>query len=468
MSRIFVIGLSHRTAPVDIREALSVDGEALQLQLKQAAELCGEALVLSTCNRYELYGRIADERALTRVEALIAARRPEAREHLYHLQGEAAVRHLFRVASSLDSMVLGEPQILGQVKQAYHAAQQAGTVGPVLSSVVPRAFQVAKRVRTDTAIGQSASSVASVAVALAGQVFGGLSGHPVLLVGAGKMAELCARHLREASADQFLVVNRTRSRAEDLAGRLSGTAHEWSELEALLGRAAVVLCSTGAREPVLRLELLQRVMKARRGRWLLLIDIAVPRDIDPKIAALENVYLYDIDALQAVVSDNLSERQREATAAEQIVEAEIMRLGAREREGDVVPLIRALRAHALGLAQAEVGRVLPRLGPLGDRERRLVEGLAEGIVNKLLHAPLTALKRSATGGDPASGRIGDLAEAVRRLWPLEQAASEAPALAGDGAPARADADGDSGPTSALSGAVRRALPQGAAKREPVS
>ena len=466
MSRLFVIGLSHRTAPVDIREALSVDGEALLLQLKQAAELCGEALVLSTCNRYELYGRIADERALSRVEALIAARRPEAREHLYHLHGEAAVRHLFRVASSLDSMVLGEPQILGQVKQAYHSAQQAGTVGPVLSSVVPRAFQVAKRVRTDTAIGQSASSVASVAVALAGQVFGGLSGHPVLLVGAGKMAELCARHLREASADQFLVVNRTRSRAEDLAGRLSGTAHDWSELEPLLGRAAVVLCSTGAREPVLRLELLQRVMKARRGRWLLLIDIAVPRDVDPKIAALENVYLYDIDALQAVVSGNLSERQREATAAEQIVEAEIMRLGAREREGDVVPLIRALRAHALGLAQAEVGRVLPRLGPLGDRERRLIEGLAEGIVNKLLHAPLTALKRSATEADPASARIADLAEAVRRLWPLEQAAAEAPALASDGAPARADAD--SGPTSALSGAVRRALPQGAAKREPVS
>lgn len=416
MSRLFVIGLSHRTAPVDIREALSVDGDALQQQLRQAAELCGEALVLSTCNRYELYGRVADPQALSRVEGLIAARRPEAREHLYHLHGEAAVRHLFRVASSLDSMVLGEPQILGQVKQAYHAAQQAGTVGPVLSNLVPRAFQVAKRIRTDTAIGQSASSVASVAVALAGQVFGKLQGHPVLLVGAGKMAELCARHLREASADQFLVVNRTRSRAEELASRLSGTAHDFSELEALLGRAAVVLCSTGAREPVLRLEMLQRVMKARRGRWLLLIDIAVPRDVDPKIAALENVYLYDIDALQAVVADNLSERQREAGAAEKIVEAELLRLSARERESDLAPLIRALRSHAQGLAQAELARVLPRLGPLGDRERRLVEGLADGIVNKLLHAPLTALKRSAA--DPDAG-AGDLAESVRRLWSLE-------------------------------------------------
>jgi glutamyl-tRNA reductase len=419
VSHLFVIGLSHRTAPVEIREALSIDGEALARQLKQAAELCGEALVLSTCNRYELYGRVSDERALGEIEALIAGKRPEARDHLYRHRGEAAVRHLFRVAASLDSMVLGEPQILGQVKQAFQAAQQAGTVGPVLSSLVPRAFQVAKRVRTDTAIGQSASSVASVAVGLAGQVFGKLAGHPVLLVGAGKMAELCARHLREASADQFLVVNRTRARAEELAGRLSGTAHDFGELESLLGRAAVVLCSTGAREPVLRLEMLQRVMKARRGRWLLLIDIAVPRDIEPAISELENVYLYDIDALQAVVTDNLSERQREAAAAEQIVEAELSRLVARQREGDVVPVIRALRAYAQGVAQAEVARVLPRLGPLGERERRLVEGLADGVINKLLHGPLTALKRGAAEADGASSAALDLAEAVRRLWRLE-------------------------------------------------
>jgi glutamyl-tRNA reductase len=419
VSKLFVIGLSHRTAPIEIREALSIDGEALKGQLQQAAALCGEALVLSTCNRYELYGRVADERVLGEVEALIAAKRPDAREHLYHHRGEAAVRHLFRVAASLDSMVLGEPQILGQVKQAFQAAQQAGTVGPVLGSLLPRAFQVAKRVRTDTAIGQSASSVASVAVSLAGQVFGKLQGHPVLLVGAGKMAELCARHLREASADQFLVVNRTRSRAEELAASLGGTAHDFGELEALLGRAAVVLCSTGAREPVLRLDMLQRVMKARRGRWLLLIDIAVPRDIEPAISELENVYLYDIDALQAVVTDNLSDRQREAVAAEQIVETELERLRARQREGDVVPVIRSLRAYAQGLAQAEVARVLPRLGALGERERRLIEGLAEGVVNKLLHGPLTALKRGAA--DAGSASALDLADAVRRLWPLETA-----------------------------------------------
>lgn len=424
MSNLFVIGLSHRTAPIEIREALSIDGEALQRQLKQAAALCGEALVLSTCNRYELYGRVSDERALVEIEALIASKRPDAREHLYRHRGDAAVRHLFRVAASLDSMVLGEPQILGQVKQAFQAAQQAGTVGPVLSALLPRAFQVAKRVRTDTAIGQSASSVASVAVGLAGQVFGKLAGHPVLLVGAGKMAELCARHLREASADQFLVVNRTQKRAEELAGRLHGTAHDFSELESLLGRAAVVLCSTGAREPVLRLEMLQRVMKARRGRWLLLIDIAVPRDIEPAISELENVYLYDIDALQAVVTDNLSERQREASAAEKIVESELVRLQARQREGDVVPVIRALRAYAQGVAQAEVARVLPRLGPLGERERRLIEGLADGVVNKLLHGPLTAVKRGAAEAGGGSSAALDLTEAVRRLWPLDSAGAE--------------------------------------------
>ncbi len=421
MSRLFVIGLSHRTAPVDVREALVRSDEALRQQLRAAADLCGEAMVVSTCNRYELYGQLPDGNGgaalLTELESLFTRADSTAREHLYRLHGEPAIRHLFRVASSLDSMIVGEPQILGQIKQAYQLAQKLGTIGGTLGAALPHAFLVAKRVRTETAIGASSASVASVAVSLASQIFGQLRGHPVLLCGAGKMAELCARHLREASADQFLVVNRTRARAEELAARLHGSAHDFSELEALLGRAAVVLCSTGSREPVLRADLLSRVMKARRGRWLLLIDIAVPRDVEPQVGELDNVYLYDIDALQAVVAGNLSERQREAAAAEQIISGELTRFVARQREGGVVPVIKALRAYAQGVAQAEVARVAPRLGSLGERERKLVQQLADGIVNKLLHAPLTALKRAAA--EPEGPLALDLAGAVRSLWPLE-------------------------------------------------
>ncbi len=421
MSQLFVIGLSHRTAPVDVREALTLGDEEMRQQLQAAAALCGEAMVLSTCNRYELYGQLPSgdrgQELLAAVESLIARPHAAARDHLYRLHGEPAVRHLFRVASSLDSMVLGEPQILGQVKQSFQLAQSVGTVGSTLGAALPHAFQVAKRVRTETAIGENSASVASVAVSLASQIFGALRGHPVLLVGAGKMAELCARHLREASADQFLVVNRSRGRADELAARLKGTAHDFGELESLLGRAAVVLCSTGSREPVLRAELLARVMKARRGRWLLIIDIAVPRDVEPQAGELENVYLYDIDALQNMLANNLSERKREAAAAEQIITGELSRFVSREREGGVVPVIKALRAYAQGVAQAEVAKVTPRLGALGERERKLVQQLADGIVNKLLHAPLTALKRAAA--EPEVTASFDLAGAVRSLWPLD-------------------------------------------------
>ena len=423
MSRLFVVGLSHRTAPIEIREALALGkgDEVVQAQVRQAATLCGEAMVLSTCNRVELYGALpssVSETLWTQVEELLIEQQPTARQHLYRLSGDEAVRHLFRVASSLDSMVVGEPQILGQVKTAYRIATTAGTVGSVLGSVVPRAFAVAKRIRSETAIGQSASSVASVAVDLARQIFGELRGHPVMLLGAGKMAELCARHLREAGATEFLVVNRTLSRAEQLAALLGGSssAHGLPEVETLLGRAAVVICSAGAPEPLLRAELVARAMKARRGRWLLLIDIAVPRDIEPQVAKLENVYLYDIDALANVVAGNLGERQRAAEAAEAIVQAELGRSLARARAGDVVPVIKALRERAQTIAEAEVKRILPRLGPLGEREKALVASMAEAVVNKLLHAPLTTLKRSAA---ESSTDGNELAAAVRRLWSLE-------------------------------------------------
>jgi glutamyl-tRNA reductase len=431
MSQLFVIGLNHRSAPVEVREALThgVDDKVVQQKLQAARALCSEAMLISTCNRVELYGVLppqataqADVAAgLDKIAALLTQPQPAADKHLYRLVGQEAQHHLFRVTSSLDSMIVGEPQILGQVKAAYRTAASAGTLGEVLHHVVPRAFAIAKRVRSETPIGQCAASVASVAVDLAHQVFGALSGHPVLLLGAGKMAELCARHLREAGATDFLVVNRTLERAESLAQRLGGQAHGLGDIERLLGQAAIAICSTGASEPLLRAELVSRVMKARRGRWLLLIDIAVPRDIDPQVGKLSNVYLYDIDALSSVVSGNLSERQRAAVLAEAIVKEELQRTVCRERSSDVVPVIRALRERAQDIAHHEVAKILPRLNGLGERERQLVSGLADAVVNKLLHCPLTMLKQ----GSDDSVRA-ELAQAVRRLWMLPVPDGESP------------------------------------------
>ncbi len=452
--RLFVIGLSHRTAPVDVRETLALTEDRVRAQLEQVAQLSGgEAMLLSTCNRVELYATLPSPLAedpaptsgsddsrgmLAPFEDVLLAGHSSARRYLYHHVGDAALRHLFRVASSLDSLVIGEPQILGQVKAAYRLAQSVGTIasGRVdspLGAAVPRAFSVAKRIRTETPIGRAAASVASVGVDLATQVFGNLRGHPVLLIGAGKMAELCARHLREAGADTVLIANRTRRRAEELAERLGGSAHELSELESLLTRAAVVVCSAGATQPLVTHDQVARVMRARRGRWLLFIDIAVPRDVEPSVGSLDNVYLYDIDALSDVAAGNRAERERAAAQAESIIEAELRRSRERLATADVTPVIKALRKKAQGIAQAEVARVVPRLAGLSPRDRALVSGLADAVVNKLLHEPLTALKRSAAAAaereDPvargaarsderAEAARSQLAQAVVALWSL--------------------------------------------------
>lgn len=453
MTRLAIIGLSHHTAPVEVREGVALTGDALRAELARLSAAGQEAMVVSTCNRFELYAAVpdadgADDRALERVEALLLTRAPQARPYLYRLAGEAALRHLLRVASSLDSLVVGEPQILGQVKDAFEAAQAVGCAGPYLSRLLPRAFAVAKRVRSQTAIGRNSASVASVAVALAGSVFGSLRGHPVLVVGAGKMAELAARHLMQAEVTDLRVVNRTRARADALAQKLGGTAHDFWELEAQLCQAAVVLCSTGAQEPVLRHDLVARAMKARRGRWLLLLDIAVPRDVDPKVAELENVYLYDIDALQAVLANNLKERQREAEAAERIVAEELRELLQGERALGVVPTIKLLRERAQEAARKEVERTLPRLSAgVTEKDRQLVAQMADAIVNKLLHGPLTALKKDAAaaagpGGGIEEGALppGSLVAAVRALWSLSPR-DEAEASAGPAPPAKRASEG---------------------------
>jgi glutamyl-tRNA reductase len=313
-------------------------------------------------------------------------------------------------------MVVGESQILGQVKEAFTLAVDLGTVGALLQRCLPRAFQLAKRVRTETDIARSSASIASAAVDLAGQIFGELRGRSVLVVGAGKMGDLSARHLRSAGVEKLSVVNRTRARADELAQRLGGVAHDWSQLDRLLTEVDIVLCSTGASEPVLQKERVGKAMRARRGRWLFFIDIAVPRDVEPAVGDLENVYLYDVDALDQIVRSNLDGRGKEAARAEEMVDGEVDRFHAAERTQGVVPTIKALRARFHEVALAEAERLVGKLE--SDKDRATLRQLAEAIVNKLLHEPTVALKREAAeaNGDGAT----HLVEALNRLYRLPE------------------------------------------------
>jgi glutamyl-tRNA reductase len=422
MARLCVVGLSHRTAPIEVREKVAFADDAVAAALRQAVALpgVGEAMILSTCNRVELYAGVDEPDVADGLRQFLVEGRalPAAlRAHLYAHDGEPALIHLFRVAASLDSMVVGEPQILGQVKQAWALADGAGTLGPLLGRVLPSAFAAAKRVRSETGIARSAASVASAAVELAAQIFGALDGRQVLVVGAGKMGDLAARHLRAAGVAELKVVNRSLERAEALAARLGGVAAPWSELDPLLARADIVLCSTGAPEPVIDAPRVAHAMRVRRGRWLFFIDIAVPRDVAPEVGRIENVYLYDVDALEEVAGQNRAGRAREAQAAEAMVRQEVERFLAAERTQGVVPTIKALRGRFLEVAHAEAERALARMPTASERDRAQVMQLADAIVNKLLHAPLTALKRGAAADTP-DGEA--LVQAVRVLFELAE------------------------------------------------
>ena len=424
MARLCVVGLSHKTAPIEVRERAAFPEDELKPALLQLTSLggVGEAMIVSTCNRVELYTGVDSPDAVQALRRFLVDGRglPErVHAHLYAHDGEAAVRHLFRVAASLDSMVVGESQILGQVKEAYHAALEAGTIGAVLGRALPRAFATAKRVRTETEVARSSASVASAAVDLAAQIFGELEGRQVLVVGAGKMGDLSARHLKAAGIGALHVVNRTLQRAEELAQRLGGTAAPWDDLDKLLARVDIVLCSTGAAEPVLRKDRIARVMKARKGRWLFLIDIAVPRDVEPDVGKIENVYLYDVDTLEEVVAQNRAGRLDEAAEAELILEDELKKFQALELSLGVVPTIKLLRARFLEVAQAEAERTLASLSQLSERDRQSIKRLAEGLVNKLLHTPLTVLKKEAQA-NPDS----ELAQTVRLLFDLHTGHTE--------------------------------------------
>jgi len=406
---LFVAGLSHRNAPVELREQLAVDEDKLRELLRDVAAtgVVREALILSTCNRVEVYAiadvpgeaRTATFRQLCRHRGVEPA---SVETVLYtHADGEA-VRHAFRVASSLDSMMIGEPQILGQVKDAFALAQSCETVGPALHTLFTQAFTVAKKVRTETEIARHAVSVSFAAVELAKKIFAGLDGKAVLLVGAGKMSELAARHLIEQGAFPLYVANRTWARAQELARALAGTAVPFDELATALATVDIVITSTGAPEPVIRREFVQPLVHGRRGRPLFFIDIAVPRDVEDSVNTLDGVYCYDIDDLKQVVDANIRERLREAHRAEALVEREVAKFLARLGDVEVIPTIVSLRERLEIIRSGEVKRTLARLPGATPETREAIEALSAAIVNKILHAPITKLRESSRAGSPRS------------------------------------------------------------------
>jgi len=418
---LLLIGVSHKTAPVAVRERLAVEPDAVAAALAELTALPAvrEAAMISTCNRVELYAAVDDADRASADLAEILARRAgvavsDLAEHLYQHRDAAAVRHLFRVASSLDSLVIGEPQILGQTKQAYDAAVQHGTAGALLRSCFEEgAFRVARRVRRETAIARNPVSVSSVAVDFARQVVGDFGRKRVLIVSAGKMAALAARTLRTHGAS-LTVINRTRARSEELAKVYGADVADWNDLRGALVAADIVIASTGAQRPVLTLELIKEVRKARRGRPLCLLDIAVPRDVDPEAAKLDGIYLFDIDDLQKQAGEHRAEREEEAAEAEALVEEELGRFVKRWRSRQRGPVVSALQAHFHGIARAEVIRVS---GGIDEKERKARLDLAESLVKKLLHLPMTALR------DDDPDEALSLVQALQRLFSLSPIAA---------------------------------------------
>ncbi|GAC1656733.1 MAG: glutamyl-tRNA reductase [Acidobacteriaceae bacterium] len=400
MTMPFVLaGVSHRTAEVELREQLAFAHGELTTALAElgACTAVAEGMILSTCNRVEILV-FAEQGEPDLVSFLARRSRLTARDlqsRIYLHRGEEAVRHLFRVASSLDSMVVGEAQILGQLKEAFALARGCGCARTQLDFLLSRAFAVAKRVRTETVIGSSSVSIASAAVDLAKKIFGSLDGRTVLLVGAGKMTELAMRHLRANGAGETLVVNRTPERAQDLARRFSGKAISFESLRDAAPHADIVLTSTGSAEPIFRRADGEAFMQRRRNRPMFFIDIAVPRDVEPAMNEVDGIFVYDIDDLQQVIATNRADRSKEADRAESIVAEEVGRFRERLREMHVVPTIISLQDSMELMRQAEVDRMRSRLGHLSAQQEEAIEALTRGIVTKVLHSPITALKSAA-------------------------------------------------------------------------
>ena len=415
-----VVGLNHKTAPVAVREQLAIAEADLAEPLAQFRHpSLRELAILSTCNRVEIYMETSDTAACVTActDFLAAYRGVEAaafEPHLVCRYDLEAARHLFRVAASLDSLVVGEPQILGQVKAAYQAAQQAGRAGSVFHQLFDRALGVGKAVRHETGINDNAVSVSYAAVELAKKIFETLHDRTAMVLGAGETSELAARHLARQGVTSMFVANRTHERAVRLAQALQGKAIAWEHLEEHLAHTDIVVSSTAAPEPIVDKAMVQRAMRARRGQAMFFIDIAVPRDIDPQVNSIENVFLYDIDDLEHVIAANRREREREALVAEEIVWREVRQFEQWLEAQDAVPTIVALRQWAERIRQEELEKALAKLGPLDERQRRALDALTSGLTNKFLHPPTVNLKRAA-----GQGRLRDAVQLARHLFNLD-------------------------------------------------
>ena len=418
--KLLLTGLSHKTAPVHLREKLAIAESALPRALQDLQKLgAAEAMVLSTCNRVEFAISTSDD-----VDAgdildrfLIDWQIPATMfdSHLYRLESREAIRHIFRVASSLDSMVVGEPQILGQMKAAYAVAKSEGSVGGVLENVLTRAFGAAKRVRTETGIGQMAVSVSYAAVELARRIFGSLSGQKVLIIGSGKMGELAAKHLRRSGANKIFVTNRTLARAEEMAQMFDARVVEYSSFPAMLHEIDIVITSSGAPHYILTREDMQRVMAQRRNKPMFLIDIAVPRNIDPAVNEIDGVFLKDVDDLAGVVNENLKERGKQAEQAEAIVAQEVEKMLERLRIEEVTPTIVNLQEQLEEIRVSEVAKALRRMPGLTEEQRQQIEGMTRSIVNKIAHGPISELRRHAN--EPEGGSA---IEVIRKVFHLQR------------------------------------------------
>jgi len=401
-----VVGVNHKTAPIEVRERIAIARADLPEVVRALAAEPGvaECMIVSTCNRVEIMAAV--EEGTTEIAVFLERQfslDPSLlRPHLYQHRDQEAVRHLFRVAASLDSMVVGESQILGQVKEAFAIAKAAGTVGGQLESLLQGAFAAAKKVRTETEIGANSVSIASVAVELAKKIFGSLEGRTVFLVGAGKMCELSARHLLQQGAASILVTNRTIEKARRMAEPFGGKVIPYEQMYDAASQADIVITSTSAPHPIFGREHGQAFLHKRRNRPMFFIDLAVPRDVDPAMGKLEGIFVYDIDDLQAVAATHMAERSREASDAEAIVAAEVERFHQRRRAVNAAPAIVALQHQAEDLRQAELRRVQARLGSLSAEQLAVVEALTRGLINKFLHPPMQALKQAARDNDQIS------------------------------------------------------------------
>ncbi|MCR4399959.1 MAG: glutamyl-tRNA reductase [Syntrophomonadaceae bacterium] len=418
---VVLAGLNHRTAPVHIRERLAFStpvAEEVYARLREREELEG-AVILSTCNRTEIYATVRDgEAGPAALEEFMAAAAgmavEELRQYMYQPRCHDAIGHLFRVAAGLDSMVLGETQVLGQVKDAYLRAVELGASDVVLNTLFQKALHAGKRVRTETGLDRHAVSISYAAVELAKGIFGSLAGKTVLVIGAGEMSELTARYLVDNGVATVMVSNRSFARAQCLAERIAGRAIQFSELPQWLEAADIVISCTAASHFVIRYEAVEDILARRAGRPLFVIDIAVPRDVDPRVGSIPGVHLYDIDSLKEVVDANLLERKKAARAAEVILQDELEEFNQWLATLYVVPVVKAVKRKGEEIRQAEVTRALNRLGTHSPRQERIIREMASSIVNQLLHFPVVRLKEMAVTNQ---GHL--YAEVARHLFALD-------------------------------------------------